>query len=96
MAQVAQSHELMHAAEKPMRELRCKGCRRLVGFTSRPQPVPVQCTDPFCALEPASSTNEERDSLMSHLFAAEDWTPGAIAETFGMSRQGVVRVLAQR
>lgn len=80
-----------------LRELRCKGCRRLVGYTSRPQPVPVQCTDPFCALEPpSSSTNEERDSFMWHLFVAEMRSPADLGELFGLSRQGVARVLASR
>lgn len=79
-----------------MRELRCRGCRRLVGYTSRPQPVPVQCPDPFCALEPAPTSNEVRDSFMEHLWRVTGKTPNELAELYKMSRQGVNRVLLAR
>lgn len=79
-----------------MRELRCKGCRRLVGFTSRTQPVPVQCTDPFCALTPPASANEERDSFIQHLHDVSGETPEQIGQLVGLTRQGVARVLATR
>ncbi len=79
-----------------MPELRCTGCRRLVGYTSRTQPVPVQCTDPFCTQSPAPSRNEERDSFIDYLDVVLRRTPESIGELFGLTRQGVMRVLSYR
>lgn len=79
-----------------MRELRCAGCRRLLGLTPRTQAVPAQCTDPLCATAPATSSNEERDSVMEYLFRVEKQTPQQLGETFGMTRQGAARILASR
>jgi hypothetical protein len=77
-----------------MRELRCRGCRRRVGLTTRTQPVPVQCTDPWCAFEGLPSQHEERDSFLEHLYVVDGRTPEAIGQLVGMTRQGVARILA--
>jgi phage FluMu protein Com len=77
-----------------MRELRCKGCGRLLGLTQRTQPVPAQCTDLFCARTPASRRNEERDSVIEYLANVEQRPLASIGELFGISRQGVTRVLS--
>lgn len=79
-----------------MRDIRCSGCGRLLGRTSRPQPVPAQCLDPFCAVQPPISSNEERDSLMAHLVIAEGRPVAAVAEVFGITRQGAARALVGR
>lgn len=79
-----------------MRELRCNGCRRLLGTTTRTQAVPVQCTDPFCALSPPSSQNEERDSFIEHLAIVEQRPLVQLGESYSMTRQGVARILANR
>jgi hypothetical protein len=79
-----------------MRELRCRGCARLLGFTSRTQAVPAQCTDPFCAAQPPTSDNEERDSFMQHLWSVEKMSDSAISELFGLTRQRVNYILVNR
>ena len=79
-----------------MRELRCRGCGRLIGYTTRPQPVPAQCTDPFCVIDPPVGPNEERDSLITHLVDVEGLTPEAVGEVFGLTRQRVSQVLGKR
>lgn len=79
-----------------MRELRCDGCKRLVGFTTRPQKVPVQCTDPFCFLDGVTGPNEERDSFIEHLATAEKLPEDRIGKLFGITRQAVHRVLRYR
>ena len=79
----------------PFRELRCSGCKRLLGVTTRPQAVPVQCTDPFCAQEPLASSNEERDSFVEHLYSA-GWSLSAIAALFRLTRQRVGQLLTTR
>ena len=79
-----------------MPELRCNGCRRRVGYTSRTQPVPVQCTDPFCPLSPPPTQNEVRDSFIEHLAIVAKRTPERIGEVVGLTRQGVMRVLGSR
>lgn len=76
-----------------LRELRCNGCRQLVGFTTRTQPVPVQCLDSFCAITPPARQNEERDSFIEHLFHVEWFSPERIGKLVGLTRQGVARVL---
>lgn len=79
-----------------MRELRCKGCGRLLGFTSRTQAVPAQCTDVFCAVQVPIGANEERDSFIEHLNVAEDRTPEDIGQVFDLTRQRVQQVLTAR
>lgn len=78
------------------RELRCKGCGQLLGFTTRPQPVPAQCTDVWCAAQPAMTSNEVRDSFIEHLYEYEEWAPEVIGEIFGLTRQRVQQVLQAR
>lgn len=77
-----------------LRELRCRGCRRLVGYTTRTQPVPVQCPDAFCAAEPPRRVQEERDSFLEHLVLAAGRTPESVGQLVGLTRQGVARVVA--
>lgn len=79
-----------------MRDLRCKGCGRRVGFTPRTQAVPVQCTDPFCAVDVPVSINEERDSFIVHLVEVAGHPPDAVGKQLGMTRQNVDRVVAAR
>lgn len=79
-----------------MRELRCGGCGRLLGYTQRTQAVPAQCTDPFCAVTPPTTPNEERDSLLEYCFVAEKQTPAALGEALGLTRQRVTQILNQR
>ena len=79
----------------PPRELRCGGCRRLLGTTTRPQAVPVQCLDPFCAASPLPSSNEERDSFMEHLYGA-GWSLVELGDLFGLTRQRVGQLLSSR
>lgn len=79
-----------------MRELRCSGCNRLLGYTSRTQAVPAQCTDPFCATEPARTMNEERDSFITHLVLVEQQPIAQLSQQFGMTRQGISRIVASR
>lgn len=82
---------------KPMAEpLRCNGCGRRVGYTSRTQPVPVQCTDVFCAAEPPTRSNEERDSFLEHMYEVGGASTAELAELTGMTRQGVERILSGR
>lgn len=78
------------------RELRCRGCRRRLGITTRPQPVPVQCTDPFCQLELPTSRNEERDSMMAHLHVVEGKSQREIASLVGLNQATVDYALAGR
>ncbi len=79
-----------------MRELRCAGCSRLLGYTTRTQAVPAQCTDPFCVANPPSSQNEERDSFIEHLAIVEQRPLVQLGDQYGMTRQGVARILASR
>lgn len=79
-----------------MMDLRCNGCGRRVGFTTRTQAVPVQCTDPWCAAQAPVGINEERDSFMEYLVEVEKQTPELVGEAFGMTRQNVARVLSRR
>lgn len=79
-----------------MRELRCSGCGRLLGYTTRTQAVPAQCTDPVCAVSPPISKNEERDSVITYLMVVEDRSPEQLGQLFGMSRQGIARIVASR
>ena len=79
-----------------MRDLRCSGCGRRVALTTRTQAVPVQCTDLLCQSSPAKSANEERDSFMEYLAVVENNTPEQIGQVFGLTRQGVARVLTSR
>lgn len=79
-----------------MRDIRCNGCGRLLGYTSRPQAVPAQCTDPFCAATPPVGANEERDSFIEHLNVAAERPPEAIGQVFGLTRQRVQQVLTAR
>lgn len=60
------------------------------------QAVPVQCTDQLCASSPAISANEERDSFMEYLTKVEDRSPESLGTLFGLTRQGVARVLTTR
>lgn len=73
--------------------LRCNGCNRRIGYTSRTQPVPVQCTDAFCAREPPARSNEERDSFLEHLHDVVGVSTVALSELTGMTRQGIERIL---
>ena len=79
-----------------MPDLRCNGCRQKVGTTTRTQPVPVQCTDPFCPLTPPPTQNEVRDSFIDYLANVSLRTPEHIGEVVGLTRQGVMRVLSSR
>ena len=79
-----------------MRDLRCSGCGRRLGFTKRTQAVPAQCADPFCAVQPPVGSNEERDALMEHLYEVEDFSDSAIGEVFGLTRQRVGQILTNR
>lgn len=76
-----------------LRELRCNGCGRRVGYTTRTQPVPVQCPDIFCATTPPVRQKEERDSFIEHLFHVAGISPERIGQLVGLTRQGVARVL---
>lgn len=78
------------------REVRCKGCRRLLGTVAGDRAVPVQCTDALCSAAPPASANEERDSAMEYLAVVDGRSPASIGELFGLTRQGVARVLANR
>ena len=77
-------------------DLRCRSCGRRVGYTTRTQPVPVQCTHPFCTLDPPASQNEERDSFIEHLSTVAGVRPERLGHVVGLARQGVARVLASR
>lgn len=79
-----------------LREVRCRGCNRLLGTIHGTRAVPVQCTDLLCALSPPASANEERDSFMEYLFKVAGTTPAQLGETFSMTRQGAARILASR
>lgn len=89
-------HLTRYAEDTGIRELRCKGCRQCVGYTTRTQPVPVQCVDPWCALDPPARQNEERDSIIEHMVEVEGFTPERVGQLVGLSRQGVSRVLSGR
>ena len=79
-----------------MDDLRCKGCRRRVAFTTRTQAVPVQCDDPWCELQMPVTANEERDSLMTYLVLVERVPVVTVADAFGITRQGAARAIASR
>lgn len=79
-----------------MREVRCAGCGRLLGYTDVVRVGSIQCTDPFCAAAPAVSSNEERDAMMEHLEVVEGYTSERIAKVFNVSRQRVSKVLSDR
>lgn len=78
------------------RELRCSGCGRLLGTTTRTQAVPARCTDPLCVTAPAISANEERDSFIEYLAIVEQRSPESIGNLFNLTRQGVARILTTR
>lgn len=79
-----------------MREIRCSGCGRLLAYTTRTQAVPAQCTDPVCVVSPPISKNEERDSVIEYLAVVEDRSPESLGQLFGMTRQGIARIVASR
>lgn len=79
-----------------MPELRCGGCGRLLGTTTRTQAVPAQCTDPICAMSPPISKNEERDSLIEFLVHVGERSPEYLAKMWGMTRQGIARIVSSR
>jgi hypothetical protein len=82
-------------AEPQQRELRCNHCGTLVGSTTRPQAVPVQCLRPLCAALPLPRKNEDRDSTITWL-ADAGLVPADIAAEVSLSVPAVTRVLRER
>lgn len=85
----------MPATTEEYTEVRCTGCKVLMGVGNGPPMHKVWCT-PVCAADFPVSDNEERDSIIEALARLNAWTPTRIAVNFDMSRARALQVLKER
>lgn len=86
-------------------EIRCRGCGRLLGLG--PRDFRIYC-DELCATDypaqestwsrqPGTNANSEaRDALIECIFQVRSPAKSALAEYFGISRQRVDQIIANR
>jgi hypothetical protein len=74
-------------------DVRCRGCRRLLGVGKKSTPVycDVMCYEDY----PASST-EARDALVAAVNARGEYTLDRLGSMFGFTRQRAQQILALR
>lgn len=71
----------------------CRGCGRIMGYSTTDQPETRVYCEAICAVQGPLSGNEERDSLIVELGTTEHWTAKKLADTFDITRQRVQQVL---
>jgi hypothetical protein len=83
----------LYDADEHMVEVRCRGCKRLLGIG--PADFRVYCDD-MCATDYPVATAEARDALIEAIFQKTSKSKTALASDFGVSRQRVDQILASR
>lgn len=76
-----------------MVEIRCRGCRRLIGIG--PADFRIYCSQQ-CAEDFTITSAEARDALIEAIFQETRISKTALAKEFGVSRQRVDQILTQR
>lgn len=76
-----------------MQQVRCRGCRRLLGVA--PSDYRIYC-DEQCATDFPAVQSEDRDALIEAVFQSKSTVKALIAREFGISRQRVDQIIAQR
>lgn len=79
--------------DEHMEEVRCRGCRRLLGIG--PTDFRVYC-DELCATDFPVGLTEARDGLIEAVFQKTSRSKQSLANDFGISRQRVDQILAYR
>lgn len=81
------------ALQENMEEVRCRGCRRLLGVA--PADFRIYC-DEMCAGDFPVATAESRDALIEAIFQKTGRSKTSLAEEFGVSRQRIDQILGGR
>lgn len=81
------------AVLEDMLDVRCRGCRRLLGVA--PKDFRVYC-DEMCANDFPVATSEDRDALLEAIFQRTGRAKTYLAQDFGFSRQRVDQILEAR
>lgn len=79
--------------DEAMEDVRCRGCGRLLGVA--PTDYRIYC-DEQCASDFPALAAEGRDALIEAVFQTKSSNKAGIARDFGISRQRVDQILAQR
>jgi hypothetical protein len=74
-------------------EVRCRGCRRLLGVAKKDAPVfcDLMCFEDY----PATST-EARDALVAEVYGKGGYTYDVLGRMFGFTRQRAQQIIALR
>lgn len=76
-------------------EVRCRGCRVLIGVGNGPPMHKLFCTE-YCANDFPVTDNEDRDSIIETLARLQGWSPTRIAMNFDMTRPRAQQILRER
>lgn len=76
-----------------LEEVRCRCCRRLLGLA--PANKRIYC-DEQCATDFPAVQSEDRDALIEAVFQCRSNVKALMAKEFGVSRQRIDQILAQR
>lgn len=78
-----------------LREVRCRGCKRIMGFAPGTDWGRIYCSQ-LCVIDYPAVAAEDRDSLIATLNATKGRKSAQLAAQFGMTRQRIDQILAQR
>jgi hypothetical protein len=74
-------------------DLRCRGCRRLLGVAKKD--APIFC-DQMCFEDYPAVSTEARDALVEAVYAKGRYTYENLGRMFGFTRQRAQQIIANR
>lgn len=74
-------------------EVRCRGCRRLLGVAKKD--APLYC-DAMCFEDYPATTTEARDALVAAVYSKGRYTYDVLGKMFGFTRQRAQQIIAAR
>lgn len=76
-----------------LRDVRCRGCRRLLGVAKYDNTI---FCDLMCATDYPAVSTEARDALVEAVYLSRNYTYATLGQMFKFSRQRAAQIVAER